>query len=271
MLVAGTAASTVDGPLVVPAGQSTAGQSTVGTCAETAGDVASDDTCLTIDGNRRRAPGPVRDEKTQAVHLPDGAAVFFPPPSGARGSAVVQDVPMVSIDEHGRPEPPIAADEVATLLGFLDFQRATLEWKTRGLDAAGLRATIRPTTMTLGGILSHLSWVEEYWFTWVLLQRRPASPWDTVDWEHDQDADWHRATELDPESLRAAWQDAVARSRASATEALADGGLDRQAALAPDDPPPSLRWIVVHMIEEYARHNGHADLLREAVDGETGE
>ena len=178
---------------------------------------------------------------------------------------------MVTIDEQGRAEPPIASDEVTTLLGFLDFQRATLEWKTRGLDAAGLGASMNPTTMTLGGILSHLSWVEEYWFTWVLQQRRPASPWDTVAWEDDQDADWHRAAELDPASLRATWHGAVVRARASVAEVLTDGGLDRRATLASDDPPPSLRWIVVHMIEEYARHNGHADLLREAVDGETGE
>ncbi len=178
---------------------------------------------------------------------------------------------MVTIDEQGRPEPLITADEVTTLLGFLDFQRATLEWKTRGLDATGLSTTIHPTTMTLGGIVSHLSWVEEYWFTWVLLQRRPASPWDTVDWENDQDADWHRAPGLEPDALRAVWQESVARSRASVAEALADGGLDRRATLVGDDPPPSLRWIVVHMIEEYARHNGHADLLREAVDGQTGE
>ncbi len=178
---------------------------------------------------------------------------------------------MVTTDEQGRPEPPIAADEVATLLGFLDFQRATLEWKTRGLDAAGLAASVPPTTMTLGGILSHLSWVEEYWLTWVLHQRRPAAPWDTVDWSADPDADWRRAAALDPEELRAQWQEALARSRAAVADALADGGLDRRALVESGGAPPSLRWIVLHMIEEYARHNGHADLLRESVDGETGE
>ena len=178
---------------------------------------------------------------------------------------------MTTRDEQGRPEPPIVADEVTTLLGFLDFQRATLEWKTRGLDAAGLGAALHPTTMTLGGIVSHLSWVEEYWFTWILHQRRLASPWDTVDWATDRDADWHRAADLDPEALREAWQDAVTRSRAAVADALAEGGLDRRAASESGGPPPSLRWIVVHLIEEYARHNGHADLLRESVDGEAGE
>ena len=88
---------------------------------------------------------------------------------------------VTNLDEHGRPEPPLAADETATLLGFLDYQRATLDWKSRGLDAAGLNATVGASSMTLGGMLKHLAWVEEYWFTWRLHGRAPAAPWDTVD------------------------------------------------------------------------------------------
>ena len=92
-----------------------------------------------------------------------------------------------------------------------------------------------------------------------------------MDWEADPDWEWHSAAEDTPEQLRALWQDAVDRSRARITEALAAGGLD-QLARAPvaGRSAPSLRWILCHMIEEYARHNGHADLLREALDGETG-
>ena len=71
---------------------------------------------------------------------------------------------MTDLDEHGRPEPPIAGDETATLLGFLDYQRATLAWKCAGLDAAGLRATVGASTITLGGLLKHLAFVEDYWF-----------------------------------------------------------------------------------------------------------
>jgi hypothetical protein len=102
--------------------------------------------------------------------------------------------------------------------------------------------------------------------------RDPEPPWDTVDWDADPDWDWHSAAADTPEQLRELWQDAVARSRALVTKALDDGGLEQLARRAwPDGRVPSLRWIVCHMIEEYARHNGHADLLRESVDGLTGE
>ncbi len=180
--------------------------------------------------------------------------------------------PMTTLDEQGRPEPPLAADEAATLLGFLDYQRATLAWKCGGLDAAGLRATIGASSMTLGGLLKHLALVEDSWFSRWLHGRDRRPPWDGVDWEADPDWDWHSAAEDSPAQLVALWQEAVARSRALVAEALADGGLDQLARRTwPDGRAPSLRWILVHMIEEYARHNGHADLLREAVDGRTGE
>jgi len=178
----------------------------------------------------------------------------------------------VDLDEQGRPEPPANDDEPATLLGFLDFQRATLAWKTDGLDADGLRATLAPSTMTLGGLLKHLALVEDHWFSERLLGREPEPPWDAVDWDADRDWEWHTAEQDSPDALRALWRASVDRSRAAVAEALADGGLDRLAAIpGRDGSTPSLRWIVVHMIEEYARHNGHADLLRESVDGETGE
>jgi uncharacterized damage-inducible protein DinB len=179
---------------------------------------------------------------------------------------------MTDLDEHGRPEPPLAGDEVATLLGFLDFQRATLAWKCAGLDAAGLRATVGPSSMTLGGMLKHLADVEAGWVSRSLHGRDQRPPWDTVDWKADRDWDWNSAATDTPEQLRALWQDAVARSRSLVAEALDDGGLDRLARRTwPDGRAPSLRWILVHMIEEYSRHNGHADLLRESVDGQTGE
>ncbi|MGA1753738.1 MAG: DUF664 domain-containing protein, partial [Pontimonas sp.] len=76
---------------------------------------------------------------------------------------------MTSIDDQGRPEPPVAANEIDTLLGYLDYQRATLEWKTRGVDAAGLRCTIASSTMTLAGLLKHMAYVEDHWFGGMLL------------------------------------------------------------------------------------------------------
>ena len=177
---------------------------------------------------------------------------------------------MTQVDDVGRPEPPLAADETGTLLGFLEFQRATLAWKCSGLDAAGLRATVAASAMTLGGMLKHMARVEDIWFSQWLHARDPEPPWDAAAWAEE----WRSSAEDSPEELLALWQAAVARSRSRVGEALADGGLDRRAMGIPGDwgpERPSLRWILVHMIEEYARHNGHADLLREFVDGATGE
>jgi uncharacterized damage-inducible protein DinB len=179
---------------------------------------------------------------------------------------------MTDPDEHGRPEPPLAGDELATLVGFLEFHRATLAWKCAGLDAAGLRATVGASSMTLGGMLKHLALVEESWFSRWLHGRDRQPAWNSVDWKADPDWEWHSAAEDSPEQLLALWRDAVARSRSLVAEALDDGGLERLARRTwPDGRAPSLRWILVHMIEEYARHNGHADLIRESIDGLTGE
>jgi uncharacterized damage-inducible protein DinB len=180
---------------------------------------------------------------------------------------------MTVIDDHGRPEPPAAADETATLLGFLDYQRATFAWKCAGLDAAGLAATVGVSTMTLGGMLKHLELVEEGWFSRSLNNHDHGPPWNAIDWEADPDWDWDSAAEDSPEELRQLWQASVARSRTLVAQALANsGGLDQLAQRTwPDGRAPSLRWIICHMIEEYARHNGHADLIRESVDGATGE
>ncbi len=176
------------------------------------------------------------------------------------------------LDEHGRPEPLHEADETTTLLGFLDYQRATLAWKCLGVDPAGLKATVGVSSMTLGGLLKHLAYVEDDWFSRWLYGRDRQPPWDAVDWKADPDWEWHSAAEDSAERLQALWEVAVARSRSLVADALAAGGLDQRARRTwPDGSAPSLRWILVHMIEEYARHNGHADLIRESVDGLTGE
>lgn len=173
----------------------------------------------------------------------------------------------MTIDEQGRPEPDRAGDELATLTGFLDFQRATFAWRTRGLDADQLSRPLPPTTMTLGGMLKHLALVEQQWFCQVLLARPATDPWAGVDWKADRDWDWHSARDDAPDELRRLWSASVADSDAALAEALASGGLDQVARAG----EVNLRWILTHMIEEYARHNGHADLLREAIDGQTGE
>ena len=107
---------------------------------------------------------------------------------------------MTSPELPGPPEPPVAGDETATLLGSLERQRATLAWKCGGLDAAGLRATHAPSSITLGGLLKHLALVEDDMFSRLLLGRDPGPPWDAVDWAADPDWDWHSATEDTPSS-----------------------------------------------------------------------
>ena len=192
---------------------------------------------------------------------------------------------MSSIDEQGRPEPPIAGSETETLLGYLEFQRATLEWKTRGLDEAGLRRTIASSTMTLAGLLKHMAYVEDHWFSGMVLDLPRMAPWAEVDWAATPDWEWESAAREPAAAVRAQWHTSVERSRAVVQEVLnrvSDEAITKGAttgdplgALAkrswPNGERPSLRWVLVHMIEEYARHNGHADLLREVVDGQTGE
>lgn len=173
--------------------------------------------------------------------------------------------------EQGRPEPPVAGSEVDTLLGSLERQRATLEWKCGGLDAAGMGATTAASTITLGGLLKHLANVEDDYFSVRLLGRDPSPPFDAVDWDADPDWDWHSAADDSPEQLMTLWRDTAARSRAVLAEALPDGGLNQLARGTGWDEKPSLRRILIDLIEEYARHVGHADLIRESIDGLVGE
>jgi pimeloyl-ACP methyl ester carboxylesterase len=172
----------------------------------------------------------------------------------------------------GRPEPPIAGgDETATLLGALERQRFYLGWKCGGLDSAGLQKTLPPSTITLGGLLKHLALIEDHYFSVKLLGGELGPPWNTVDWDADPDWEWHSAAKDSPGQLYALWQEAVARSRSAAAAALAEGGLDQLARSTAWSEPPSLRRLLIDLIEEYARHVGHADLIRESVDGLVGE
>ena len=181
-------------------------------------------------------------------------------------------LPMTLLDDQGRPEPPLASDETETLVGFLEYQRATFAWKSSDLDAASLKATVGASTMTLGGMLKHLAFYEDHWFSHRMRGNSRHAKWNDAYWDADPDWEWHSAANDSPEELYALWRDAVSRSRDLLSETLAYGGLDQLARRSlPDGRVPSVRWIVVHMIEEYARHNGHADLIRESVDGLTGE
>ena len=172
-----------------------------------------------------------------------------------------------------RVDPPLATGEASTLIAFLNYHRDTLRLKTAGLDAGQLDTTLAPSTMTLGGMLKHLALVEDNWFSVVLLGNEDAEPWRDVDWEGDPDWEWHSAAQDTPEQLRRLLDDAIDASDRCVGRALSDGGLDQLSVRESrrENGRFSLRWILVHMIEEYARHNGHADLIRESIDGTTGE
>ena len=168
------------------------------------------------------------------------------------------------------PRPfPAAPNEVDALLGALHRNRRTFAWKTGGLDADAMRRTLGPSTMTLGGLVKHLALVEDHYFTHQLLGREYPDVWEPM--AQDDGWDWTSASTDSPESLRSLWLEAVARSQAAVDEVLADGGLDRRLATSDWSEMPNLRRVVVDMIEEYARHTGHADLIRESIDGLVGE
>lgn len=174
--------------------------------------------------------------------------------------------------DHVWWEPPLAGTEAEHLIGALDRLRATFRWKTDDLGPAGLRLRIGASTLTLGGLLKHLALVEEQCFSSKLSGAPLGAPWDTVDWAADRDWDFNSAADDRPEQLYALWDNAVERSKAKLSTALADGGLDQLVHLAtPDGRHASLRRLVCDLIEEYGRHTGQADLLREAVDGRVGE
>ena len=180
---------------------------------------------------------------------------------------------MTYIDQEPWPEPPLAADEATAVVAALERQRATLAWKCGGLDADGLRAATAASTITLGGLLKHLALVEDDTFTRKIGNGEMDAPWSEVDWDSDPDWEWHSAADDSPEDLYSLYRDAVTRSRVALDAALADGGLDRSVTSMTDDEgrSPNLRRVLLDTLEEYARHAGHADIIRESVDGLTGE
>jgi uncharacterized damage-inducible protein DinB len=161
----------------------------------------------------------------------------------------------------------LRGDEVDTAVITLERNRRTFAWKCAAVDAEGLALRLGPSSVTLGGLLKHLAWVEELYFQSRLAGRQCRAPFDQLDLEQDwEDWPWSTAAEDSPDALRALWTDTVHRSRDALIETLSRGGLEQT---TPDGM--SLRRLLADMIEEYARHTGHADLLREQVDGATGE
>lgn len=164
-----------------------------------------------------------------------------------------------------RPDPPSTADERETLRVFLDFHRATLAMKCAGLSDDDLRrASMPPSTLTLLGLVRHMAEVERSWFRRVL------------DGERDLPLVWSPSGDFqvayDPTGSSraeafAAWDAEVAHSRRIERAAAS---LDTTAFAPRWDEDVSVRMVMLHLIHEYARHNGHADLIREGIDGVVG-
>jgi hypothetical protein len=169
--------------------------------------------------------------------------------------------------------PPAIGPEIETLTGALERNRRTFAWKCGGLGADDLRRTLGPGSMNLGGLLKHLALVEDEYFTRQLTAAPSlSSPFDAVDFDVDPDWEWRTAADDSPEELMALWESCVSRSRENVAAAYAEGGPDVRSGIAwSSGEPPTLRRLMVDLIEEYARHTGHADLIRESIDGLVGE
>ncbi len=168
-----------------------------------------------------------------------------------------------------RIDPDLQADERTTLVAFLDYHRATFLSKIAGLTYEQMNVALPPSDLTLAGLTKHLALVEDSWF-----QERfvgvEVEPWASAPFDDDRDWEMHSAKHDSPDDLLALYQAAVARSQATLN---ALESLDARSAVNDrrEGIPYSMRWILVHMIEETARHNGHADLLRQSIDGLVGE
>jgi uncharacterized damage-inducible protein DinB len=162
-----------------------------------------------------------------------------------------------------RPEPPMAGGEREQLAGFLDFLRATAVRKATGLtDEQGRRPLVASTLTAIGPLLSHLTYVEHYWFAVVLDGQE--NTW-AEQLQTDPDVEFRVALDIPLAQLIADYEAECAASRKVA------GRLDLDATGTRRGEPVNLRWVLIHMIEETARHVGHLDLLRENIDGQTGE
>jgi len=173
--------------------------------------------------------------------------------------------PSATVTMIERPMPPLNSDERATLEAWLDFYRSTLALKCEGLDDEQLRtAAVAPSPLTLLGLVQHMAEVERNWFRRVLVGEHAPPIYDPGADPAGHDGGFEVSDQASYRTAKAIWQDEIARARANC------------AARGLDDTSPymgaqvSLRWIYTHMIGEYARHSGHADLIRERVDGATG-
>ena len=164
-------------------------------------------------------------------------------------------------------EPDGAGPEVEVLEGFLDLQREALLARTEGMDRAQLDQTHPPSSLSLGGLLYHLSLAEEDWMEIHFAGGPDRAPFTDADWQGDPDWQFRVPHDLEPEQLRQRYRDACRRSRAVVRQA---SGPEQSSVKPVRGDHFTLRWVLLHLIEETARHAGHADLLRESIDGTAG-
>jgi hypothetical protein len=174
-------------------------------------------------------------------------------------------VPQARVVPHERLPVPFAGDEKTMLSAFLDRYRETILWKLDGLSTEQASRQLVPSATTLLGVVKHLAYVERWWFQMNFAGDRVTFPWPED--EPDQDIDFRVGTTDTIESIRALYEQQVARSRA----VVAAASLEAMGRGVDKVEPRSLRWIMVHMIDETARHAGHADILRELTDGAIGQ
>ena len=168
-----------------------------------------------------------------------------------------------------RKDPEPHAAERDALAQYLDFQRETILLKADGLTKEQMAQKIPTSGLTLAGILYHLALVEESWMEEHFLGLPQREPWNGIDWDADPDWEFRTAVTLGPDEVRQRYEAACDRSRAVAAKA---GSLDQESVVPLGNGQFfTLRWVLLHLIEETARHAGHADLLREAIDGSVGE
>jgi hypothetical protein len=167
------------------------------------------------------------------------------------------------------PDPQVTSERDA-LSQYLDYQRETILLKTDGLTREQLAMKVPTSDLTLGGILYHLAGVEEGWLEVNFLGLPHRDDFKDVDWNADPDYEFRTAADMEPDQLRRRYRDACDRARRVVDGASSLDQLSRSTRLV-HGKPYTLRWVLLHLIEETARHAGHADLLREAVDGTVGE
>jgi uncharacterized damage-inducible protein DinB len=167
------------------------------------------------------------------------------------------------------PSIPNKGSESATLLAFLNYYRELLIDKASGLTDLQLHTRLAPSTLTLGGLINHVALVEDDWFTSDFAGKDLPEPWASAPWDQDRDWEFNNAITVPTTELFARYRAAIDRSNYVIAQVKDLGDVSAKANRKGEEW--SMRWILVHMIEETARHCGHADLIRESIDGSVGD